>query len=123
MIPVQLGVDRIVDFTFGSGPAAVHLILEMYSQVRFCMNGCSHAGLAPSPTPLAQLARASRCCVLRALCLQGNIVLCDDKYEVLTLLRSHRDDDKVQFPHNVHGLSLALGGLNLCPLSTACPAA
>jgi hypothetical protein len=27
--------------------------------------------------------------------LQGNIVLTDDKYEVLTLLRSHRDDDKV----------------------------
>ncbi|GFH06695.1 uncharacterized protein HaLaN_01365 [Haematococcus lacustris] len=42
----QLGVDRIVDFVFGSGEVA------------------------------------------------GNIVLTDSKYEVLTLLRSHRDDDK-----------------------------
>jgi len=29
----QLGVDRIVDFVFGSGEARMHLILEMYSQV------------------------------------------------------------------------------------------
>ena len=29
----QLGVDRIVDFVFGSGEATYHLILEMYSQV------------------------------------------------------------------------------------------
>lgn len=29
----QLGVDRVVDFVFGSGEAAYHLILEMYSQV------------------------------------------------------------------------------------------
>lgn len=28
----QLGVDRIVDFVFGSGEAQYHLILEMYSQ-------------------------------------------------------------------------------------------
>ncbi|KAF5838506.1 fibronectin-binding protein A N-terminus-domain-containing protein, partial [Dunaliella salina] len=52
----QLGVDRIVDFVFGSGEATMHLILEMYSQ--------------------------------------GNIVLTNAHYEVLTLLRSHRDDDK-----------------------------
>ena len=29
----QLGMDRIVDFVFGCGDHAVHLILEMYSQV------------------------------------------------------------------------------------------
>ncbi len=29
----QLGVDRIVDFQFGSGEARYHLILELYSQV------------------------------------------------------------------------------------------
>lgn len=52
----QLGVDRIIDFAFGSGEAQHHLILEMYSQ--------------------------------------GNIVLTDAKYEVLTLLRQHRDDAK-----------------------------
>ncbi|KAA6417988.1 MAG: nuclear export mediator factor NEMF-like isoform X1, partial [Trebouxia sp. A1-2] len=28
----QLGVDRIVDFQFGSGDARYHLILELYSQ-------------------------------------------------------------------------------------------
>ncbi|EFJ40301.1 hypothetical protein VOLCADRAFT_69736 [Volvox carteri f. nagariensis] len=52
----QLGVDRCMELTLGSGPAAVHLILEMYAQ--------------------------------------GNVVLTDYKYEVLTLLRSHRDDAK-----------------------------
>ena len=29
----QLGVDRIVQLTFGSGPAACHLLLEFYAQV------------------------------------------------------------------------------------------
>ena len=29
----QLGVDRIVDFQFGTGDARFHLILELYSQV------------------------------------------------------------------------------------------
>ena len=33
----QLGVDRIVDFQFGSGEAAYHLILELYSQVTVCI--------------------------------------------------------------------------------------
>ena len=28
----QLGVDRIVDLTFGSGEATYHIILELYSQ-------------------------------------------------------------------------------------------
>eukprot|EP01102_Stenamoeba_stenopodia_P015841 TRINITY_DN546_c0_g1_i1.p1 TRINITY_DN546_c0_g1~~TRINITY_DN546_c0_g1_i1.p1 ORF type:complete len:1148 (-),score=396.63 TRINITY_DN546_c0_g1_i1:62-3505(-) len=27
----QLGIDRIIDFTFGQGPATYHLILELYS--------------------------------------------------------------------------------------------
>jgi predicted ribosome quality control (RQC) complex YloA/Tae2 family protein len=48
----QLGVDRVVDFQFGSGDAACHLILELYAA--------------------------------------GNVILTDSKYEVLTLLRSHR---------------------------------
>ncbi|KAK9797102.1 hypothetical protein WJX73_010610 [Symbiochloris irregularis] len=52
----QLGVDRLVDFCFGSGPNCHHLLLELYAQ--------------------------------------GNIILTDSKYEILTLLRSHRDDDK-----------------------------
>ena len=32
----QLGVDRIVDFSFGSGEAQHHLLLEMYAQVCSC---------------------------------------------------------------------------------------
>ena len=38
----QLGVDRIVDFQFGSGEAAYHLILELYSQVTVVL----HRGLS-----------------------------------------------------------------------------
>ena len=41
----QLGVDRIVDFQFGSGEAAYHLILELYSQVMDCMAVGSKQGL------------------------------------------------------------------------------
>lgn len=29
----QLGIDRIVDFSFGHGDKCIHLILEIYSQV------------------------------------------------------------------------------------------
>ncbi|CAL8464758.1 g4293 [Coccomyxa elongata] len=52
----QLGVDRVVDFSFGTGDACYHLILELYAQ--------------------------------------GNVILADANYVILTLLRSHRDDDK-----------------------------
>ncbi|BDA50353.1 probable nuclear export mediator factor Nemf [Coccomyxa sp. Obi] len=52
----QLGVDRVVDFSFGTGDACYHLILELYAQ--------------------------------------GNVILTDANYVILTLLRSHRDDDK-----------------------------
>ena len=30
----QLGVDRVVDFSFGQGEACYHLILELYAQAR-----------------------------------------------------------------------------------------
>lgn len=52
----QLGVDRIVRLTFGTGEKEYHVILEFYAQ--------------------------------------GNIMLTDHTYQVLTLLRSHRDDAK-----------------------------
>ncbi len=52
----QLGVDRIVQLTIGSGEATYYLILEFYAQ--------------------------------------GNVILTDKSYQVLTLLRSHRDDAK-----------------------------
>ncbi len=37
----QLGVDRIVDFTFGTGEATYHIILELYSQVS-CFSPLKH---------------------------------------------------------------------------------
>ncbi|KAK3248454.1 hypothetical protein CYMTET_42082 [Cymbomonas tetramitiformis] len=52
----QLGLDRVVDFTFGSGDAAYHLILELYSS--------------------------------------GNVILTDCNYNILTLLRSYKDETK-----------------------------
>ncbi|KAL3145238.1 hypothetical protein ABBQ32_000984 [Trebouxia sp. C0010 RCD-2024] len=69
----QLGVDRIVDFQFGTGDARFHLILELYSQ--------------------------------------GNLILADHNYEVLTLLRSHRDDAKgfaimARHPYPIHTIRL-----------------
>ncbi|KAL4420985.1 hypothetical protein ABPG77_001304 [Micractinium sp. CCAP 211/92] len=69
----QLGVDRIVQLTFGSGAAACHLLLEFYAQ--------------------------------------GNVILADDKFEVLTLLRSHRDDAKgmaimARHPYPIHTIRL-----------------
>jgi len=47
----QLGTDRVVDFKFGTGESANHIILEMYAS--------------------------------------GNIVLTDEHYEILALVRSH----------------------------------
>jgi len=52
----QLGVDRIVRFTFGTGDKTHHLILELYDK--------------------------------------GNLILVDEKYMVLSLLRSHLDSAK-----------------------------
>eukprot|EP01018_Ginkgo_biloba_P009198 Gb_22986 [translate_table: standard] len=48
----QLGIDRVVDFQFGLGKSAHHIILELYAQ--------------------------------------GNLLLTDSDYDVLTLLRTHR---------------------------------
>ena len=48
----QLGVDRIVDLTFGTGNATVHIILELYSSVRLPPRfpaRCS--ALSPCPSP------------------------------------------------------------------------
>lgn len=53
----QLGcLDRVVDFRFGSGGHAHHLILELYAQ--------------------------------------GNLILCDSKYQILALLRTHEYEVK-----------------------------
>jgi predicted ribosome quality control (RQC) complex YloA/Tae2 family protein len=51
----QLGVDRIVDLTFGSGQAEHHVLLELFAQ--------------------------------------GNVILTDSAYRVLTLLRVYKDNE------------------------------
>jgi predicted ribosome quality control (RQC) complex YloA/Tae2 family protein len=44
----QLGVDRVVDFSFGTGEACYHLILELYAQVQLSLvPPRSHAALQP----------------------------------------------------------------------------
>ncbi len=43
-LPPQLGVDRIVDFVFGSGEAAVHLILELYASGNIVLADSKWAG-------------------------------------------------------------------------------
>ena len=47
----QLGVDRLVDFCFGSGPNCHHLLLELYAQVAMhprsfhqCLTACWYTG-------------------------------------------------------------------------------
>eukprot|EP00301_Raphidiophrys_heterophryoidea_P000131 c10068_g1_i1.p1 GENE.c10068_g1_i1~~c10068_g1_i1.p1 ORF type:complete len:898 (-),score=263.93 c10068_g1_i1:669-3362(-) len=55
----QLGMDRIVDMTFGSGEQTHHLILELYAQ--------------------------------------GNVILTDGNYSILTLLRTHKHEETVKF--------------------------
>ncbi|MCO5552035.1 hypothetical protein L7F22_005544 [Adiantum nelumboides] len=60
----QFGMDRVVDFQFGLGEGAYHIILELYAQ--------------------------------------GNLLLTDSSYNVLTLLRTHRDLEKglTMMPHH-----------------------
>lgn len=54
----QLGVDRIVDLTFGSGEAEHHVILELYDR--------------------------------------GNIVLTDNSYTILNILRPRKEGEDVR---------------------------
>jgi hypothetical protein len=51
------------------------------------------------------------CCVVLCRVLQGNVILTDHTYQVLTLLRSHRDDDKgrstmARHPYPMHAVRL-----------------
>lgn len=43
----QLGVDRIVDFQFGSDEAAYHLIIELYDRVSNICSGKVKNSLSP----------------------------------------------------------------------------
>lgn len=51
----QLGVDRVIDLTFGKGESAHHILVELYAQ--------------------------------------GNVILTDHEYTILSLLRSHKFED------------------------------
>jgi predicted ribosome quality control (RQC) complex YloA/Tae2 family protein len=42
----QLGMDRVVDFKFGSGDSANHLILELYSSGNIVLTDCNYEVLA-----------------------------------------------------------------------------
>lgn len=66
----QLGMDRVVDFQFGLGENAHHIILELYAQ--------------------------------------GNLLLTDSNYTVLTLLRTHRDDEggMTMMPHHCYPVNM-----------------
>jgi predicted ribosome quality control (RQC) complex YloA/Tae2 family protein len=66
----QLGMDRVVDFQFGLGENAHHIILELYAQ--------------------------------------GNLLLTDSNYTVLTLLRTHRDDERgmTMMPHHCYPVNM-----------------
>ena len=44
----QLGVDRLVDFSFGQGPACHHLLLELYAQARPVEYALNHPRGLPS---------------------------------------------------------------------------
>lgn len=72
----QLGTDRVVVFTFGGGATQFHLLVEFYDQVRQAPYGKLIA-LTPS---------------------QGNIILTDANYTILSLLRPREDDSVVRLP-------------------------
>jgi len=66
----QLGVDRVVLLTFGTGTSAQHLIVEFYAS--------------------------------------GNIILTDNNFEILTLLRTHKyEEDVVVATHQIYPFSTA----------------
>ena len=51
----QLGVDRVIDLTFGKGESAYHILVELYAS--------------------------------------GNVILTDNEYTILSLLRSHKFEE------------------------------
>lgn len=64
-------------------------------------------------------------CSTEQLCcaLQGNVILTDANYEILTLLRSHRDDNKgisfmARHPYPIHSIRLRTP-LDMCQLHSA----
>ena len=63
----QLGVDRVLQLSFGSGPAACHLLLEFFAQVRRARVGCSAEAIGvrrcagPASVQVEQVCCGFRC--------------------------------------------------------------
>ncbi|CAM9411579.1 unnamed protein product, partial [Choristocarpus tenellus] len=81
----QIGMDRVVDFKFGSGETCNHVILELYAS--------------------------------------GNIILTDQKYEILNLLRTHTYDGDVSVAvRQIYPIDLATSQEGVVTASTSASA-
>ena len=80
----QLGVDRIVDFVFGTGEATHHLILELYSQVNkyVFLDVANFAGANALQACLARLREEAVCTskhgnqAIQRMCHRRPVVTC-----------------------------------------------
>lgn len=82
----QLGIDRIVDFQFGSDEAAYHLIVELYDRV------------SAKRVLRKETHEHGPCWCSPVLSSQGNVVLTDHEYVILNILRFRTDEaDDVRF--------------------------
>mmetsp|Transcript_66499 Transcript_66499/g.92088 ORF Transcript_66499/g.92088 Transcript_66499/m.92088 type:complete len:105 (+) Transcript_66499:263-577(+) len=76
----QLGIDRVIDLTFGKGEATYHILVELYAQ--------------------------------------GNVILTDSDYTILSLLRSHKFEEnarcavKEKYPFS-HAANLTIDSITL----------
>jgi hypothetical protein len=81
----QVGTDRIIDLAFGSGEACYHLIVELYDRVWGIF---FFFFFFPFRLLLTDLAAPRD---------QGNIVLTDHQFVILSLLRVRSDEQDVRF--------------------------
>jgi predicted ribosome quality control (RQC) complex YloA/Tae2 family protein len=65
----QLGIDRVVDFVFGTGKSEYHLLVELYAN--------------------------------------GNILLTDPEYKILTLMRTYKVDDNFVATNRIYPINSA----------------
>lgn len=101
----QLGADRVIDIAFGGGPACNHLIVELYGQVSLFCFVLFLSPFVPGVKPLNQKRKVPlfctpqhtpefTCCLLLLSSLQGNVILTDNQFRILSALRTHRNDRK-----------------------------
>lgn len=70
-----MGVDRVIDLTFGKGENAYHILVELYAQ--------------------------------------GNVILTDCEYTILSLLRSHKFDETSKIQIREKYPFTAAAGMNI----------